>query len=136
MLHLQCMPCSAAHEQEHGKRPLAAAQMHGNDSAMDTSGIGGEMGIGGELDSTRKLVILGLPWDTTEGSLERHFSQIGPLQARALPPCCCTAGALMGLARWAGLHACKPEQCHQDQYSTLLTYPLLLPKLKQVKRLA
>ena len=28
----------------------------------------------------RKLVILGLPWDTTEASLEQYFSQIGPLQ--------------------------------------------------------
>ncbi len=60
--------------------------MQGSDSAMDMSGIGGEVGGGGgELDSTRKLVILGLPWDTTEGSLERHFSQIGPLQVRASP---------------------------------------------------
>ena len=67
----------------------AAAQMQGSDSAMDMSGIGGEAGAAGELDSTRKLVILGLPWDTTEGSLERHFSQIGPLQARRFPfPSC------------------------------------------------
>ena len=29
---------------------------------------------------TRKLVILGLPWDTTEASLEQYFSQLGPLQ--------------------------------------------------------
>ena len=29
---------------------------------------------------TRKLVILGLPWDTTETSLEQYFSQLGPLQ--------------------------------------------------------
>ena len=31
---------------------------------------------------TRKLVILGLPWDTTEASLEQYFSQIGPLQVQ------------------------------------------------------
>ena len=33
----------------------------------------------------RKLVILGLPWDTTEASLEQYFSQIGPLQVRHRP---------------------------------------------------
>ena len=33
---------------------------------------------------TRKLVILGLPWDTTKASLEQYFSQIGPLQVRFL----------------------------------------------------
>lgn len=32
-----------------------------------------------EVDA-RKLVILGLPWDTTVSSLEQYFSQIGPLQ--------------------------------------------------------
>ena len=32
---------------------------------------------------TRKLVILGLPWDTTEASLEQYFSQIGPLQVHS-----------------------------------------------------
>ena len=64
----------------------AAAQMQGGEAAMDVGSIGGEAGLGGELDSTRKLVILGLPWETTEGSLEGHFSQIGPLQARAPLP--------------------------------------------------
>ena len=34
---------------------------------------------------TRKLVILGLPWDTTETSLEQYFSQMGPLQVPLLP---------------------------------------------------
>jgi len=33
---------------------------------------------------TRKLVILGLPWDTTEASLEQYFSQLGPLQVICL----------------------------------------------------
>ena len=33
---------------------------------------------------TRKLVILGLPWDTTEASLEQYFSQLGPLQVSCL----------------------------------------------------
>ncbi len=39
---------------------------------------------GGEVDA-RKLVILGLPWDTTETSLEQYFSQIGPLQVLPHP---------------------------------------------------
>ena len=87
MLRLQGVPCSVAGEQEKEKAVWAAAQLQGGESTRDVSGVGGDMGMGGELDSTRKLVILGLPWDTTEGSLERHFSQIGPLQARPLFPC-------------------------------------------------
>ena len=52
---------------------------------METGSSGGDVSLGGgnEVDA-RKLVILGLPWDTTEGSLERYFSQIGPLQ---VSPC-------------------------------------------------
>lgn len=39
------------------------------------------IGAGEAADAdTRKLVILGLPWDTNEASLEQYFSQIGPLQ--------------------------------------------------------
>ena len=40
---------------------------------------------------TRKLVILGLPWDTTEASLEQYFSQIGPLQVHICCPSHATA---------------------------------------------
>ena len=39
----------------------------------------------GRDTDTRKLVILGLPWDTTETSLEQYFSQMGPLQVPVLP---------------------------------------------------
>ena len=42
---------------------------------------------------TRKLVILGLPWDTTEASLEQYFSQIGPLQVQI----CCRLRELLSL---------------------------------------
>mmetsp|Transcript_5980 Transcript_5980/g.17107 ORF Transcript_5980/g.17107 Transcript_5980/m.17107 type:complete len:738 (-) Transcript_5980:1411-3624(-) len=43
-------------------------------------GSGGEPGgTPGPLESC-KLVILGLPWDTTEETLETYFSQFGPLQ--------------------------------------------------------
>ena len=44
-------------------------------STMDSAGSADA----GDTDM-RKLVILGLPWDTTEASLEQYFSQIGPLQ--------------------------------------------------------
>lgn len=48
----------------------------------------------------RKLVILGLPWDTTEASLEQYFSQIGPLQVgswcffRGTPVFWCSPGVV------------------------------------------
>ncbi len=51
-------------------------------SGMNSNSNGDSI-MGSEVDA-RKLVILGLPWETTEGSLEQHFSQIGPLQV--LPP--------------------------------------------------
>jgi RNA recognition motif-containing protein len=46
---------------------------------MEATNTGDGLVGGGEVD-VRKLVILGLPWDTTEASLEQYFSQIGPLQ--------------------------------------------------------
>lgn len=49
-------------------------------SGMNVNSNGDSM-MGNEVDA-RKLVILGLPWETTESSLEMHFSQIGPLQVR------------------------------------------------------
>lgn len=57
-------------------------QMHGGELLSGVNAISNGDGVmQNEVDS-RKLVILGLPWDTTEGSLEQHFSQIGPLQVR------------------------------------------------------
>ncbi len=53
--------------------------MHGG----ELSGMNGMSNGDGMMQSeveSRKLVILGLPWDTTEASLEQHFSQFGPLQ--------------------------------------------------------
>lgn len=47
-------------------------------SGMNSNSNGDSI-MGSEVDA-RKLVILGLPWETTEASLEQHFSQIGPLQ--------------------------------------------------------
>lgn len=56
--------------------------MHGGELLSGVNAISnGDGMMQNEVDS-RKLVILGLPWDTTEGSLEQHFSQIGPLQVR------------------------------------------------------
>jgi RNA recognition motif-containing protein len=76
---------------------------------MDTGSNGGEVSLSGgsEVDA-RKLVILGLPWDTTEGSLERYFSQIGPLQVRPVAACGAptTKTSSNACARHAGPHIC------------------------------
>ena len=51
-----------------------------------SSNSNGDSMMGSEVDA-RKLVILGLPWETTEASLEQHFSQIGPLQVTEVFSC-------------------------------------------------
>ena len=72
---------------------------------------------------TRKLVILGLPWDTTETSLEQYFSQMGPLQVPVLPaaprPSCpplfhgCTCGSTHVRCEDFPfpLHCCNTDTC-------------------------
>ncbi|CAL8463515.1 g3049 [Coccomyxa elongata] len=68
-------------QQQQGQpQPPPPAQMQGGElmSGMNSNSNGDSI-MGSEVDA-RKLVILGLPWETTEASLEQHFSQIGPLQ--------------------------------------------------------
>jgi len=66
---------------------LAGAQglsPHDSPTQMQMGNFQGQQAPRGEQEADpRKLCILGLPWDTTDETLQSYFSQFGPLEVNS-----------------------------------------------------